>query len=44
MFPFWEKVVAPLLDAAGVRRLVEIGALRGENTQLILDRLAGLEG
>ena len=39
MFPFWEKVVAPLLDAAGVRRLVEIGALRGENTQLILDRL-----
>ena len=31
--------VAPVLEAAGVRRLVEIGALRGENTKLILDRL-----
>lgn len=39
MFPFWEKVVAPVLEAAGVTRLVEIGALRGEQTQLILDRL-----
>ena len=41
MFPFWEVVVAPVLEAAGVRRLVEIGALRGENTQLMLDRLGG---
>ncbi|MEZ5179788.1 MAG: CmcI family methyltransferase [Acidimicrobiales bacterium] len=39
MFPFWEKVVAPVLEAAGVQRLVEIGALRGEQTKLILDRL-----
>lgn len=39
MFPFWDEVVAPVLKAAGVRRLVEIGALRGEQTQLILDRL-----
>ena len=39
MFPFWELAVAPVLEAAGVRRLVEIGSLRGENTQQILDRL-----
>ena len=39
MFPFWEIAVAPVLEAAGVRRLVEIGALRGENTELMLDRL-----
>ncbi len=39
MFPFWEKVVAPVLGAAEVQRLVEIGALRGENTQQILDHL-----
>ena len=39
MFPFWELVVAPLLEAADVQRVVEIGALRGENTELMLDRL-----
>ena len=39
MFPFWEKVVAPVLGAAQVRRIVEIGALRGENTQQILDHI-----
>ena len=39
MFPFWETVIAPVLDAAGARRIVEIGALRGENTQLMLDHL-----
>ncbi len=33
MFPFWEVAVAPVLQAADVRRLVEIGALRGENTR-----------
>ncbi len=37
MFPFWDKVVAPILEAADVKRLVEIGALRGENTRQILD-------
>lgn len=37
MFPFWEKVVAPVLEAAEVKRLVEVGALRGENTRQILD-------
>ena len=32
MFPFWEVAIAPVLDAAGARRVVEIGALRGETT------------
>ena len=34
MFPFWELVVAPVLDVIDTRRVVEIGALRGENTVL----------
>ena len=39
MFPFWEVAVAPVLEAAGATKITEIGALAGENTQLILDRL-----
>ena len=39
MFPFWEIAIAPLLEAAGVRQIVEIGALRGENTKQIVDAL-----
>ena len=39
MFPFWPIAIAPVLEAGHVRRLVEIGALRGENTQQIIDRL-----
>ncbi len=39
MFPFWELAIAPILEAADTRKVVEIGALRGENTQLMLDRL-----
>ncbi|MBV9950863.1 MAG: class I SAM-dependent methyltransferase, partial [Acidimicrobiia bacterium] len=39
MFPFWDTVIAPVLDAAGARRIVEIGALRGENTVLMLEHL-----
>src|SRR3954471_22341657 len=39
MFPFWEIAIAPLLEAAEVRRIVEIGALRGENTKQIVDAL-----
>src|SRR4051812_4631958 len=39
MFPFWETVIAPVLDASGARRIVEIGALRGENTVLMLEHL-----
>jgi cephalosporin hydroxylase len=39
MFPFWEPVISPLLRAAGVRSVVEVGALRGENTRQLLDGL-----
>jgi cephalosporin hydroxylase len=39
MFPFWKTVIAPAIRASGARRIVEIGALRGENTALMLDDL-----
>ena len=39
MFPLWEVAIAPVLRAAGARRVVEIGALRGETTALMLDGL-----
>jgi cephalosporin hydroxylase len=39
MYPLWEKVVAPIVAAAGARRIVEIGALRGENTIKLLHDL-----
>ena len=39
MYPLWNDVVAPVIEAAGARRIVEVGALRGENTELMLERL-----
>jgi cephalosporin hydroxylase len=39
MFPLWEVAIAPVLAAAGARKVVEIGALRGENTVQLLDHL-----
>ena len=39
MYPLWERVIAPLMDVVGPKRVVEIGALRGETTTLMLDRL-----
>jgi cephalosporin hydroxylase/glycosyltransferase involved in cell wall biosynthesis len=39
MYPFWEIAILPLLEASGAHRVVEIGALRGETTVLLLDRL-----
>ena len=39
MFPLWDDVIAPVIDAAGARRIVEIGALRGETTARMLKRL-----
>ena len=39
MFRLWELAVAPVLSAAGARRVVEIGALRGETTVKLLDLL-----
>jgi cephalosporin hydroxylase/GT2 family glycosyltransferase len=39
MFPLWEDVVAPVVDAVAARRVVEIGALRGETTTRMLRSL-----
>lgn len=39
MFPFWREVVAPVLEACRARRIVEVGALRGEHTELMLAHL-----
>ena len=44
MYPFWNDVVAPVIEAAEARRIVEVGALRGENTEKMLQRLGpGIE-
>ena len=39
MFPLWDVAIAPVLAASRSRRVVEIGAERGETTTLILDLL-----
>jgi cephalosporin hydroxylase len=39
MFPLWQDVVGPVIGAARPRQVVEIGALRGENTELLLAAL-----
>ncbi len=39
MFPLWDVAIAPVLHAARVRRVVEIGALRGETTVKMLEDL-----
>jgi cephalosporin hydroxylase len=39
MYQFWNDVVAPVIEAARARRIVEVGALRGENTERMLERL-----
>ena len=39
MFPLWDVAIAPLLRAARVKRVVEIGALRGETTIKMLKDL-----
>jgi cephalosporin hydroxylase len=39
MFPFWDLAIAPILEAIHAKRIVEIGALRGETTVLMLERL-----
>src|SRR5262245_16265854 len=36
MFPLWDDVIAPVIDAVGARRIIEIGALRGETTTRVL--------
>jgi hypothetical protein len=39
MFPLWDVAIAPVLTAIGARRVVEIGALRGETTVRMLEAL-----
>src|SRR5690606_39347253 len=39
MFPFWDDVIAPVVESVGARRVVEVGALRGETTVKMLNRL-----
>lgn len=39
MFPFWEAIVEPALAVVAPRCVVEIGALRGDTTELLLARL-----
>ncbi len=39
MFPFWDAALKPLLQAIDAKRVVEIGALAGENTELLLTAL-----
>jgi cephalosporin hydroxylase len=39
MFPFWDLIIAPVIEAAAAKRVVEIGALRGETTIRMLDGL-----
>jgi cephalosporin hydroxylase len=39
MFPFWELAIAPIIEAVGAKRIVEIGALRGDTTVRMLERL-----
>jgi cephalosporin hydroxylase len=39
MFPFWDLAIWPVIKAAKARSIVEIGALRGETTVLMLDAL-----
>jgi len=39
MFPLWDVAIAPVLHAAQARRIVEVGAWRGETTELVLDAL-----
>ncbi|MCU0269265.1 MAG: class I SAM-dependent methyltransferase [Acidimicrobiales bacterium] len=39
MFPFWKVAVWPVLQDAEARRIVEIGALRGQTTDLMLEQL-----
>jgi hypothetical protein len=43
VFPFWEIVVEPAIMAARPKRVVEIGALRGDTTVRLLEVLGEVE-
>lgn len=44
MHPFWDLAVKPLLDAAGSREVIEIGAEQGLTTSLLLARAKSAGG
>jgi Macrocin-O-methyltransferase (TylF)/Methyltransferase domain len=39
VYPLWKSVIGPIVEAAGARRVVEIGALQGETTVKMLNAL-----
>jgi cephalosporin hydroxylase len=39
MFPLWDVAIAPVIEASGAKKVVEIGALRGETTVRMLENL-----
>src|SRR5205085_1947003 len=39
VFPFWNIAIAPALSAVRAKRVVEIGAFRGDTTVLLLEHL-----
>jgi cephalosporin hydroxylase len=39
VYPFWDVAIAPVIEAIAPRRIVEIGALKGDTTVRLLDRL-----
>ena len=39
MYPLWNTVIGPILEAAAARRVVEVGALQGETTVRMLNSL-----
>jgi cephalosporin hydroxylase/GT2 family glycosyltransferase len=39
MYPLWDDAIAPVIEAVGAHRIIEIGALRGETTARMLERL-----
>jgi cephalosporin hydroxylase/glycosyltransferase involved in cell wall biosynthesis len=39
MFPFWDTAIEPILRASNAKRVLEIGAFRGETTVLLVDLL-----
>jgi cephalosporin hydroxylase/predicted O-methyltransferase YrrM len=39
VFPFWDVAIAPIIEAVGARRVLEIGALRGDTTRRLVEAL-----
>jgi hypothetical protein len=41
---FWIDIVRPLLETAGARRILQVGAYKGEHTALLLEYCNGFDG